>query len=155
MKLSKQDLKILELLQIDVKISVERLSEEVGLSTASVQRHLKRLRDNKVIAQEVAIISPKAVDQSMTFIIAVELNRNYKDCFNYFKSKVKKNNTIQQCYYITGEADFVLIVTARDMEKFEEFTQSFFFSDIAVLHFKTSVVMGRTKVGLTLPLDCM
>ena len=41
------------------------------------------------------------------------------------------------------------------MEKFEEFTQSFFFSDIAVLHFKTSVVMGRTKVGLTLPLDCM
>ena len=155
MKLSKQDLKILELLQIDVKISVERLSEEVGLSTASVQRHLKRLRDNKVIAQEVAIISPKAEDQSMTFIISVELNRNYKDCFNYFKSKVKKNNTIQQCYYITGEADFVLIVTARDMEKFEEFTQSFFFSDIAVLHFKTSVVMGRTKVGLTLPLDCM
>lgn len=153
MKLSKQDLKILELLQIDVKISVERLSEEVGLSTASVQRHLKRLRDNKVIAQEVAIISPKSVNQSMTFIISVELNRNYKDCFNYFKNKVKKNNTIQQCYYITGEADFILIVTARDMEKFEEFTQSFFFSDIAVLHFKTSVVMGRTKVGLTLPLD--
>ncbi|WP_042150367.1 MULTISPECIES: Lrp/AsnC family transcriptional regulator [unclassified Pseudoalteromonas] len=154
MKLSKQDLKILELLQIDVKTSVERLSEEVGLSTASIQRHLKRLRDNKVIAQEVAIISPNAVNQSMTFIISVQLNRNYNDCFNYFKNKVKKNNNIQQCYYITGEADFVLIVTAKDMENFEEFTQSFFFSDIAVLHFKTSVVMGRTKVGLTLPLDC-
>ena len=65
MKLSKQDLKILELLQIDVKTSVEHLSEEVGLSTASIQRHLKRLRDNKVIAQEVAIISPNAVNQSM------------------------------------------------------------------------------------------
>ena len=154
MKLSKQDLKILELLQIDVKTSVERLSEEVGLSTASIQRHLKRLRDNKVIAQEVAIISPNAVNQSMTFIISVQLNRSYNDCFNYFKNKVKNNNNIQQCYYITGEADFVLIVTAQDMENFEEFTQSFFFSDIAVLHFKTSVVMGRTKVGLTLPLDC-
>jgi len=155
MKLSKQDLKILELLQIDVKTSVERLSEEVGLSTASIQRHLKRLRDNKVIAQEVAIISPNAVNQSMTFIISVQLNRNYNDCFNYFKKKVKNNNNIQQCYYITGEADFVLIVTAKDMENFEEFTQSFFFSDIAVLHFKTSVVMGRTKVGLTLPLNCV
>ena len=113
MKLSKQDLKILELLQIDVKTSVERLSEEVGLSTASIQRHLKRLRDNKVIAQEVAIISPNAVNQSMTFIISVQLNRNYNDCFNYFKNKVKNNNNIQQCYYITGEADFVLIVTAK------------------------------------------
>ena len=146
MRLSKQDLKILELLQIDVKISVESLSEEVGLSTASIQRHLKRLRENKVIAQEVAIISPNAVNQSMTFIISVQLNRNYNDCFNYFKNKVKNNNNIQQCYYITGEADFVLIVTAKDMENFEEFTQLFFFSDIAVLHFKTSVVMGRTKV---------
>ncbi len=155
MKLSKQDLKILELLQIDVKTSVEQLSEEVGLSTASIQRHLKRLRDNKVIAQEVAIISPNAVNQSMTFIISVQLNRNYNDCFNYFKNKVKKNNNIQQCYYITGEADFVLIVTAKDMENFEEFTQLFFFSDITVLHFKTSVVMGRTKVSLALPLNCV
>lgn len=153
MKLSKQDLKILELLQRDVKTSVERLSEKVGLSTASIQRHLKRLRDNKVIAQEVAIISPNAVNQSMTFIISVQLNRNYTDCFNYFKNKVKNNNNIQQCYYITGEADFVLIVTAKDMKNFEEFTQSFFFSDLAVLHFKTSVVMGRTKVGLALSLD--
>ena len=90
MKLSKQDLKILELLQIDVKTSVERLSEEVGLSAASIQRHLKRLRDNKVIAQEVAIISPDSVNQSMTFIISVQLNRGYNDCFNYFKNKVKK-----------------------------------------------------------------
>ena len=154
MKLSKQDLKILELLQIDVKTSVEHLSEEVGLSTASIQRHLKRLRDNKVIAQEVAIISPDSVNQSMTFIISVQLNRSYNDCFNYFKNKVKNNNNIQQCYYITGEADFVLIVTAKDMENFEEFTQLFFFSDIAVLHFKTSVVMGRTKVSLALPLNC-
>jgi len=155
MKLSKQDLKILELLQIDVKTSVERLSEEVGLSAASIQRHLKRLRDNKVIAQEVAIISPDSVNQSMTFIISVQLNRGYNDCFNYFKNKVKKNNNIQQCYYITGEADFVLIVTAKDMENFEEFTQLFFFSDVAVLHFKTSVVMGRTKVSLALPLNCV
>jgi len=93
-KLSKQDLKILELLQIDVKTSVERLSEEVGLSAASIQRHLKRLRDNKVIAQEVAIISPDSVNQSMTFIISVQLNRSYNDCFNYFKNKVKNNNNI-------------------------------------------------------------
>jgi DNA-binding Lrp family transcriptional regulator len=153
MELTKQDLKILGLLQLDVKTSVEKLSEEVGLSTASVQRRLKRLRDNKVIAKEVAIISPTSVNQSMTFIISVQLNRNYNDCFNYFKTKVMKNNNVQQCYYITGEADFVMIVTERDMESFEEFTQSFFFSDNAVLHFKTSVVMGRTKVSLELPLN--
>lgn len=155
MQLSKQDLKILELLQIDVKTSVEKLSEAAGLSTASIQRRLKRLRDNKVIAEEVAIISHTAVNQSMTFIISVQLNRNYADCFNYFKTKVKKANNVQQCYYITGESDFIIIVTAKDMQDFESFTQSFFFSDHAVLHFKTSVVMGRTKVSLAVPLNCV
>ena len=153
MKLDKQDLKILDLLQVDVKTSVERLSEEVGLSTASIQRRLKRLRDSKVIAEEVAIISPQSVNQSLTFNISVQLNRNHIDCFNYFKNKVRNTKNIQQCYYITGDADFIIIVTAQDMQNFEEFTQSFFFSDNAVLHFKTSVVMGRTKVSLALPLN--
>ena len=146
MKLSKQDLKILELLQIDVKTSVERLSEEVGLSAASIQRHLKRLRDNKVIAQEVAIISPDSVNQSMTFIISVQLNRSYNDCFNYFKNKVKNNNNIQQCYYITGEADFVLVVTAKDMENFEEFTQLFFLVTLLCFTSKHLLLWAEQKL---------
>jgi Lrp/AsnC family leucine-responsive transcriptional regulator len=152
MELDKQDLKILEILQVDVKASIEWLSEEVGLSSASIQRRLKRLRDNKVISAEVAIVSPKAVGQAMTFIISVQLRRDNVDCFSAFKTKIKTSPRIQQCYYVTGEADFILIVTAKDMEDFENFTQQMFFADRNVLHFKTSVVMDRTKVSLALPL---
>lgn len=152
MKLDNQDLKILSILQVDVKASTEMLSEQVGLSSASIQRRLKRLRDNNVISAEVAIVSPKAVGQSMTFLISVELRRDNVNCFNVFKSKIKKSSRVQQCYYVTGEADFILIVTAKDMEDFDEFTQRMFFADSNVLHFKTSVVMERTKVSLALSL---
>ena len=41
MELDKQDLKLLNILQVDVKTSIESLSEEVGLSPASIQRRLK------------------------------------------------------------------------------------------------------------------
>ncbi|PCI66279.1 MAG: ArsR family transcriptional regulator [Gammaproteobacteria bacterium] len=152
MQLDKQDLRILDILQVDVKASAEMLSEEVGLSTASIHRRLKRMRDNKVITGEVAIVSPKSVGQAMTFIISVQLRRDNVNCFNLFKEKVKKSHRIQQCYYITGEADFILIVTAKDMQDFDQFTKKIFFSDSNVLHFKTSVVMDRTKVSLALPL---
>ena len=74
-------------------------------------------------------------------------------CFNTFKKKVKNTPRIQQCYYITGEADFILIVIAKDMLDFDNFTQSLFFNDNNVKHFKTSVVMGRTKVSLALPIE--
>ncbi len=152
MKLDSQDLKILSILQVDIKVSTERLSEQVGLSSASIQRRLKRLRDNKVISSEVAVVSPKAVGQAMTFLISVELRRDNVNCFNIFKSKIKKSSRVQQCYYVTGEADFILIVTAKDMEDFDEFTQQMFFADSNVQHFKTSVVMERTKVSLALSL---
>jgi Lrp/AsnC family leucine-responsive transcriptional regulator len=153
MELDKQDLKILSILQVDVKASTERLSEQVGLSPASIQRRLKKLRDNNVISSEVAIVSPKAVGQSMTFLISVELRRDNVNCFKVFKNKIKKSARVQQCYYVTGEADFILIVTAKDMEDFDEFTQQMFFADSNVLHFKTSVVMERTKVSLALSLE--
>jgi len=153
MNLDNHDLKLLALLQEDVRTSIEHMSEEVGLSSASIQRRLKRLRDRHVISSEVAIISPKAVGQAMTFIISVELRRDSADCFNTFKDKINKTPRVQQCYYVTGEADFILIVMAKDMDDFDDFTQRMFFDDSNVRHFKTSVVMGRSKVSLALPLD--
>ncbi len=152
MKLDDHDLKLLAIIQIDARTSIERMSEEVGLSSASIQRRLKRLRDNHVITSEVAVVSPKAVGQAMTFIISVELHRDNADCFNRFKERIKKTPRVQQCYYVTGEADFILVVTARDMEDFDDFTQRMFFGDSNVRHFKTSVVMDRSKVSLALPL---
>ena len=153
MELDKQDLKLLSILQRDIRVSIERLADEVGLSATSIQRRIKKLKENKVITNEVAVISPKAIGQDMTFLISVELRRDNANCFAKFKAKVKKCPQIQQCYYITGEADFILIVTAKDMEDFDNFTQDVFFEDSNVLHFKTSVVMGRTKVSLELPLE--
>ena len=153
MKLDNHDLSLLRVLQVDARTSIDRLGDEVGLSVASVQRRLKRLRDNHVIIAEVATVSPKAVGQTMTFLLSIELERDNLDCLLRFKEKVKNEPRIQQCYYVTGESDFILIVTAKDMESFDKFTQQMFFDDSNVRRYKTSVVMERTKVSLALPLS--
>ncbi len=153
MKIDNQDLKLLKILQLDTRTSLDRIAEEVGLSSVSVHRRLKRLRDNHVISAEVAIVSPKAVGQAMTFVVSVELERDNLDYLSRFKTKIKKESRIQQCYYVTGEADFIMIVTAKDIESFDAFTQNMFFDDSNVRRYKTSVVMDRTKVSLALPLD--
>jgi len=151
-QLDNQDLHILRILQLDVRKSIEYLAQEVGLSTASVQRRLKRLRDNKVIAKEVAVVSPKAIGQLMSFIISIELERDHINHLTEFKNRIKKEARVQQCYYVTGEADFMLIVTASDMDDFEQFIQTFFYNDSNVRRYKTSLVMERTKVSLALAL---
>ena len=145
MKLDDYDLKLLALLQKDVRTSIDKLSETIGLSTASIQRRLKRLRDNKVISAEVAVVSPKAVGQLMTFIISIELERDNIESLRKFKNRIENEPRVQQCYYVTGESDFILIICDR-------FTQELFFDVSNVRRYRTSVVMERTKVSLELNL---
>ncbi len=152
MQLDKQDLHILKILQQDLRKSVDYLAQEVGLSTASVKRRLKRLRDQHVIKSEVAVVCAKAVNQQMSFIISVELERDHVDHLVKFKARIKEEARVQQCYYVTGESDFILIISAKDMEDFEHFVQNFFYQDSNVRRYKTSVVMEDTKVSLQLPI---
>lgn len=150
-KIDDSDRAILDCLQRDASISINDLAHEAQLSTASVQRRLKRLKDAKVISREVAIVDQSRIGQKMSFVILVELERERVDQLQAFRDAARKEPQVQQCYYVTGEADFVLICTAKDMEDFERLTHSLFFDNENVRRFRTSVVMGRTKVGLTVP----
>jgi Lrp/AsnC family leucine-responsive transcriptional regulator len=57
---------------------------------------------------------------------------------------------VQQCY-VTGEADFVLIVTAASMADYEALIRRLFFADENVRRFRTFVTMDRVKTGLAVP----
>ena len=152
MSMDKIDRNILRILQSDCKKSLEDISQECGRSVPSIQKRVQKLREAKIIAKEVAIISQDSVGLGMTFIIMVELERENLQDLEVFKRKIQKEDNVQQSYYVTGEADFVLICTAKNMEDFEELTNRLFFNDKNVRKFRTSVVMKRVKHGLTLPI---
>jgi DNA-binding Lrp family transcriptional regulator len=150
--LSQSDLKILRLLQDNAREKLETIAFETSLSVATVQRRIKHLKASGVIERETALVSPEAAGYAMTFIILVELERERLDQLDAFRTKAKAELQVQQCYYITGEADFALVVLARDMADFEQLTHRLFIEDTNVKRFRTSVVMRRTKTGMTVPL---
>ena len=151
-KIDDHDRVILEILQKDARVNLDVLAEQSGLSLASAQRRLKRLRDSKIIQSEIAVIDPELLDRRMTFIVEVELERERIHELDEFVVRVKQEPGVQQCYYVTGQSDFFLICTARDMEDFERITRSLFFDHPNVRKFKTSLVMARKKVGLAIPI---
>lgn len=150
--INESDLTILRMLQANSRERLESIAFEAGLSVATVQRRIRAFREAGVIAGEGAFIAPKAVGYTMTILIMVELERERIDQIDDFRRKVRAEPQVQQCYYITGEADFALIVLAKDMEDYEKMTHRLFFADSNVKRFRTSVVMDRTKVGLDVPL---
>lgn len=151
-ELDDADLTILRTLQEDCRIGLEQLSQACSLSVPSVQRRLKRLRDSGLILKEVALLDASQFDYKMTFVVLVELDRETLQQLDVFRKRARNEPQVQQCYYVTGEADFILVCSAQDMADFEALTHRLFFENSNVRRFRTSVVMDRTKVGLSLPI---
>lgn len=149
--LDQADRILLDQLQTDATQGIDTLAHACGLSVASVQRRLKRLRASGAIAREVAQLEPAAVGLPMTFVIMVELERERREQLADFRARVRDEPQVQQAYYVTGESDFALVCVARDMADFEALTHRLFFENGNVRRFRTSVVMERTKVGLSVP----
>lgn len=145
------DRNILKIMQQSNRATSEQVAEQVGLSPAAVQRRLKRMREQGLIQADISVVNPKALGRAVTLVVQVSLERERADLMDAFKKEMSSNEAVQQCYYVTGSSDFILIVTAVDMEGYERFTRDTFFENTNVRSFQTNVVMDAVKVGLSVP----
>jgi Lrp/AsnC family transcriptional regulator, leucine-responsive regulatory protein len=146
------DLQILEVYQRDTQQAAHAIGRAVGLSAAAVQRRLKRLRQAKVIEAEISVVAPQAVGLTVTCIVMVDLEREDQRSLAAFQKRICTYPEVQQCYYVAGQQDFVLVVLCADIAAYEAFTQRVLLEDANVRSFTTHVVMARAKVGLGVPL---
>jgi DNA-binding Lrp family transcriptional regulator len=146
------DLKILARYQHDTRVPAQAIGTAVGLSAAAVQRRLKHMRDTGVIVSEIAQIAPARVGYPTTCIVGVRLERENRSENARFKKAMTLHRQVQQCYAVTGDVDFMLVVLARDMQDFEAFTEAALYSDANVKSFTTFVCLDRVKVGASTPI---
>ncbi|KVD00895.1 Lrp/AsnC family transcriptional regulator [Burkholderia ubonensis] len=142
------DRKLLMEVQRDAQTPQNELGARVNLSTAAVNRRLRRLAEDGVIERYTAVVAPEKVGYALTIVVNVEMEREQIDQIDAMKRTFERCPQVQQCYYVTGEWDFVLILTVRDMDQYNALTRQLFFSNNNVKRFKTLVSMGRVKVGL-------
>jgi Lrp/AsnC family leucine-responsive transcriptional regulator len=148
------DVKILNILQHDNRLPTERIAEQVGLSPSAVQRRLKRLREQGTIEAEVAVISPEAAGRKLIAIVEVTMQRErpLSASQNEFRRLMVATPEVMQCYHVTGNADFILIITAADIQEYEALTRRLFVDNPSVRGYNTSIVMRRVKTGMSIPL---
>lgn len=145
--LDEYDKKLLRLVQQNNRLTADELGESVGLSTSAVQRRLKRLRNDKIIEADVAIISPGAAGIGITCIVDIVLEDGNSRALEKFKTTMRQCTEVMQCYFVTGTYDFVVVVNVEDMRQYEEFSKKWFMDNPNVKHFYTHVVMDRVKLG--------
>jgi len=150
-KLDDLDRKILHEVQLNNQLSSTQLGERVGLSPTSVQRRLARLRRDRVITGDISVVAGAELGRTLTMIVAVKLERERADIIDHFKKSVRREPVVMSAYYVTGDSDFMLIISARDIKEYEEFTRTFLHDNPDIKGFKTTVVMDQIKAGFYVP----
>lgn len=146
------DRKILALLQQDAAMPHRAIGEAVHLSPSAVNRRIAAMREAGVITAIVALAEPASVGRPITIIVEVAVESERLDLLDAVKRRFAACNEVMQVYYVTGEADFILILTVADMAEYEALTRRLFFAEGNVKRFRTLVVMDRVKTDWTLPL---
>lgn len=151
--LDELDRKILARYQRDTRLAAHAIGAAMGLSVAAVQRRLKRMRESGVIEAEVARVAPAAVGYPVTCVVGVDLDREGAADLDHFRRRITGYAEVQQCYYVTGSADFMLVVLARDLAGYEAWTRDALLADGNVRSFTTHVVLDRVLAGSAVPIS--
>ena len=146
------DKKILKELQKNNRISSESLGTIVGLSATACQRRLKKLRQSKVICKDISVLSGVEFDNYVTVIVEVTIKQGAAVNIENFKKRMLDCEQVQQCFYVAGHTDFILIVTSKNMLDYEKLTRKLFFVDNNIQKFHSTVSMENVKVGLSIPI---
>lgn len=149
--LDRFDRQLLTLVQQDAALTAEQLAEHVSLSPSAIQRRLKRLREQGVIQRQIAVLDAAAVGRPTTFIAGLQVQSERPELMARLRAWLDAEAAVQQAFYVTGEADFVLVVTAPDATTYEALMARLLADNPNVRRYTTQVAMGVLKRGLTLP----
>jgi len=152
MDLDRFDRQLLSLVQEDSGQTAERLAEQVELSPSAIQRRLRRMRDEGVIVRDCAIVDPAVVGRPNFFVVGLQVEREREDLLAQLRKWLAAEVRVQQAFYVTGDADFILVVTCPDTEDYETLMSRMMRENPNVRRYTTNVALSVVKRGLTLPI---
>lgn len=140
------DVKILECLQENSRVNASLIGEQINMSVSAVIERIKKLEASGIIKQYTAILNSKLLGKDTTAFISVRLEHpKYNE--NFMES-VKTQPEIIECYYLTGDFDYILKVITASTETLARVLNEIK-SIKGVSLTKTVVVLSTVKNGVS------
>lgn len=119
-RLDSYDLKILDALATDARMSITALSQRVGLSKNPVTLRVKALEEAGIITGYRAILSTQQLGLSHVSFVEVKMSDTRDAALREFNAAVKAIPEIAECHMIAGNFDYLLKVRTASMEEYRE-----------------------------------
>jgi DNA-binding Lrp family transcriptional regulator len=152
-QLDEADIRLLRAMQRDAAMSQSELAEQAGVSPSLVSRRISRLRETKVLRATVGLVDAESAGLTCAAIIRIRLKDHAAASVKAFRELVTRMNEVTLCVMLTGEADYLIKIVARDLPHFQEIVQSKLLRCAAIQHMESSIVLEHLKDTTELPLE--
>jgi len=153
MSLSKADVKILEHLQQDARITNQQLADAIGLSASPTWRKVRKLEEDQVIQGYRAVLNRRKIGLNVMVFVRVTIDSHSETEARKFEAEVMALENVVSCYSIGGDADFLLQVVSADMDAYAEFAMSVIRRLPGIKEMQSMFVLKEVKGVTGLPLS--
>lgn len=149
--LDSRDQQLLTALQRDSRLTMQELSDRVGMSTSACWRRVRALEADGVISRYAVIVDPRKAGFGLSSMVHVSLARHEQKNVDNFVREVSRHPEVLECFATSGEADFHLRVVVEDMDAYNLFLDEFVFKLPGVSQVRSNIVLKEIKSDTALP----
>lgn len=152
-RLDSIDLRILDKLQEDGRVSNVSLADHAGITPPPCLRRVRVLEDAGLIRGYHADIDPLALGYAITVFALVRLKSQAEDDLRAFENHIATYPDVRECYMLNGEIDFILKIVAKTIQDFQTFLTTHITTAPSVASVKTSLTIrtSKWKPGVPIP----
>ena len=146
------DLRLLRQLQSDARMTSVELAHRMKLSAPGLQKRMRKLEQRGVIERYATIVNRRAVGLDLLCFVQVLLAHHRPESVEQFPARIRSFPEVLECYYLTGEIDYLLKVVVATHDHLERFLFDKLMKVAGVDRLRTSIVLNELKASTALPI---
>jgi len=139
------DLKILELLQEDAKITAKDLSFRLSLSVTPIYERIRKLEKQGIIKRYVAILDPEMLDRGLVVFLNLTIKEHNPEARSRLLKQLTDLEEITELYHTSGTYDFVAKVRFANIKEYKEFLVNKVASIDNIADIESHIVLDEIK----------
>ena len=151
-KLDSIDRRLLAELQLDATLTVDQLSERLGLSRNACWRRMKLLEEHGVIIGRVALVDAEKVGLGLSVFVIIRTSNHDPDWLRKFREAVVSLPEITGVYRMSGDLDYVLRARVADVKSYDRLYQRLI-AKVPLSDVSASFVMEEIKETTVIPVE--
>ena len=155
MKLDAIDLRILDAIQRDGRITKLALAEKAGLSPTPCWLRLRKLEKAGIVSGYHARVAVRKVAPVASVMMEVTLGAHRQADFDRFERAVATIPEIVACWSVGGGVDYFLKIMAPDIDAYQRFVDGLLDRELGIDRYFTYIVTKTVKEETVLPLDTL